>query len=179
MTDQKWLPIVGYEGLYEVSDRGNVRALAREKRTHHHGKDIWFTAKPHPLKPRLKQNGYLQVNLYKGGKMRTFSIHRLVMRAFVGPSNKPVNHIDEVKTHNSLSNLEYLTHAQNVRYSQAKAVESFDLETGRTVKRYDAIVDVRADGFDSGAVQNCCAKRARYKSHKGLGWRYADVKTAR
>ena len=107
-----WKDIPGYEGLYQVSDYGQVKSLERV---------VWNgkgnrVLKEKILKPCLSTNGYHQVNLWKDGKMKTFFVHRLVALAFLdGDHSSTVNHIDECKTNNHVSNLEYLTRVDNIR----------------------------------------------------------------
>lgn len=175
MSAERWRPVVGYEGLYEVSDLGNVKRLSRQTTSYNGFAECAVTLPEMLMKPRLKTNGYLQVGLTKEGKQRMFSIHRLVAAAFLGESTLTVNHINKTKTDNRLENLEYATTSENVRYSCARAIESYDLSTLETVKRYAAEVDVRLDGHDFGAVNNCCLMKPRYKSHHGLGWRFSNV----
>ena len=93
----EWRDVVGYEGLYEVSDEGDVkskRGLRKQNYSH---------------------KGYL----CKEGVAKYYFVHRLVAEAFVdNVDNKPyVNHIDEVKDNNNISNLEWCTSAENKQYS--------------------------------------------------------------
>ena len=173
---EQWLPVVGYEGFYEVSDYGNVRSVDRTYIGRNHNCDRFeVRINGRVIKPSQKRNGYLQVNLYRNGRMRSRAVHRLVMEAFRGMSELTVNHVNEDKTDNRLCNLEYMTTSENVRYSSARPVESYDLSTGETVKRYQSEIDVRDDGFDVGAVNNCVLKKPRYLSHHGFGWRFSSV----
>lgn len=100
-----WKDVVGYEGLYQVSDFGRVRSLA-------YGKE-------RILKQQERQHGYLSVCLYgRGGNKRNFkqiSVHRLVAEAFIPNPKKlsEVNHIDEDKKNNKLENLEWVSHQEN------------------------------------------------------------------
>ena len=171
MAQELWRSIPGYEGLYIVSNKGRVMSLPRARV--HHGKSVMYSGKV--LKLRNVPNGYLKVTLYKNGEAKQESVHRLVMLAFVGPSDLHVNHKDENKHNNNLDNLEYMTGSDNTRYSCSKPVESYDMETGEVVKRYTSASDVAADGHDSGAVSSVCLKKYGAKSHHGLGWRFADV----
>ena len=108
MEEAIWKPIPGYEGLYEVSNDGQVRSLFRYKKT---------------LKPSPLTNGYLTVELWKGKKRKRIGIHRLVAMCFCqNPNNKPfVNHLDETRTNNRANNLEWVTHVENCNYGTAIA----------------------------------------------------------
>lgn len=104
---ERWCAIKGYEGKYEVSDLGNVRSL-------NYGR----SGKIKVLSPAIKK-GYLNVILYKKGeKRKMFRVHRLVVTAFIGPIPKGmvVNHINENKLDNRLSNLEICTVTQNINH---------------------------------------------------------------
>lgn len=112
-----WKPIVGYEGLYEVSDSGDVRSVDRVEKS-----DVWNlrTRKGRLLRKQTKRSGYDSVNLYKGGHMKTYLVHRLVASAFVpnpNPGLTEVNHKNGNRTDNAASNLEWITHSENVAHS--------------------------------------------------------------
>ena len=96
---EQWKDIEGYEGLYQVSDMGNVKSLVSNKN----------------LKPYTTSFGYLQVNLSKDGKKKTFKVHRLVARAFIeNPENKEeVDQIDTNRTNNRVTNLRWVTRKEN------------------------------------------------------------------
>ena len=108
---EEWRPVVGYEGLYEVSNTGRVRSLDRYVKGK--GKS-YFLHKGRVLSPAIKPEGYLIVRLQR----RTFYIHRLVTAAFLpNPDNLPeVNHKDEDKTNNRVENLEWCDHKYNMNY---------------------------------------------------------------
>jgi len=108
-TSERWLPVVGYEGLYEVSDRGRVRSLPRyNPRGGPQGGQI-LQGRP------LSGSGYLRVYLCKGGSRRDWRIHRLVLLAFVGPcaEGHVVRHLDGDPARNWLTNLAYGTYSEN------------------------------------------------------------------
>ena len=176
----EWKDIPGYEGMYQASSLGEIRSIPHIVHGRNWQKPDGFTymVKGRVLKQRKKNNGYLQVILFSNGNSKSFLVHRLVAAAFFGASDLTVNHKNEIKTDNRVSNLEYLTQAENTRYSQAIPLESYDLKTGETVKRYEAGTDVAKDGHDVQAVNHCCRKAPRYKSHHGLGWRFVNVSSA-
>ena len=101
---ENWKDIPDYEGRYQVSDSGRVKSVVRKNRL------TEKIMKPHPDK-----DGYMRVGLREEGKLWTTSIHRLVMLAFVGPcpEGKQVDHENQIKDDNNLSNLRYVTSRQN------------------------------------------------------------------
>lgn len=103
--DERWLPIVGYEGLYEVSDRGRVRRAGTER-------------KRARLLKTFAQNGYLFVSLFREGHGHNISIHAAVMGAFTGP--RPVgyhiHHGNGDRQDNHLTNLQYLSPTEHARH---------------------------------------------------------------
>jgi len=101
--------IPSYEGLYQVSDCGQVKSLERLDK-------LGRFVKEKILKPRLYASGYEVVDLYKDGVRKTNTVHRLVMFAHSHVDNElTVNHIDENKLNNHILNLEYCTRAENIR----------------------------------------------------------------
>ena len=105
---EEWRPVVGYEGLYEVSNMGNVKSLNYRG----NGKEGILNA--------MKNNrGYLQVNLYKDGKMKKCLVHRLIATAFCeNPEGyTEVNHRDEDKENNRADNLEWCSRSYNITYN--------------------------------------------------------------
>lgn len=115
----RWLPVVGYEGVYEVSDTGRVRSLPRKTLGR------WGKLKTTPgglLKGYELKWGYIRVDLSKDGKTSHQSVHRMVALAHIpNPDNKPcVNHIDNIRHNNKASNLEWCTHKENTAHSMAQ-----------------------------------------------------------
>lgn len=113
--EEIWRDVKEYEGYYQVSNRGIVKSL-----NYNH------TGKEGILKAQDNGDGYLYVNLWKEGKMKSCTIHRLVAIAFLpNPNNLPeVNHISEDKSDNRVENLEWCTRLYNTTYNgRAKKAE--------------------------------------------------------
>lgn len=99
-----WKDVGGYEGLYQVSNLGRVKSFKG--------------VSERILKLHVDNSGYVHVDLYKNNNHRCPTVHRLVAQAFIpNLENKPeVNHIDEDKTNNMVSNLEWCTRKENCNY---------------------------------------------------------------
>lgn len=110
---ERWLPVVGYEGSYEVSDQGRVRGLARLV---DNGRGGLYPVKGAVLRPAVHKTGYMNVSLSLCGNSKTYRLHRLVMRAFVGqvPEGMEVCHENGDALDNRLANLRYDTHSANM-----------------------------------------------------------------
>lgn len=115
MKNETWVDIKGYEGHYQVSNKGGVRSLDR---TVNIGKSKQFK-KGIVLKITKKRGGYLGVCLRKNGKSKNFYVHRLVAINFIENKNNlpQVNHIDGNKLNNNVSNLEWSSSKDNVLHS--------------------------------------------------------------
>jgi hypothetical protein len=107
---EQWKPIPGYELLYEISDIGRMRRVA--------------DADAYPAGTfktgTIGRDGYVRVRLSKDGKERAFTVHSLVLSAFVGPrpAGHVVNHKDGKKANNHVDNLEYVTQQQNLEHAR-------------------------------------------------------------
>ena len=106
-----WKDIPGYEGVYQVSNTGQVRSLGNNK-----------SRKTKILKQATNKHGYKLVQLYKNGKGKLYTVHKLVAQAFLeNPNNlSEINHKDENKQNNCSWNLEYCTHEYNMNYGTIK-----------------------------------------------------------
>lgn len=105
---ESWLPVVGYEKFYEVSDLGRVRSFDRTRRNGRFTRGVM-------LRPGPQRKGYLTVNLCDADSQRSGRVHQLVMSAFVGPTpvGLEVLHRNDIPGDNRLSNLYYGTRAEN------------------------------------------------------------------
>lgn len=109
MKEEKevWKPVRNYEGLYEVSNMGRVKSL-----------NYRHTGKERILKTRKNRSGYVTVNLYQEGKMKTCTIHKLVGQEFLeNPMGyTELNHLDEDKENNRADNLEFCSRSYNINH---------------------------------------------------------------
>lgn len=120
---EHWLPVKGYEGMYEVSDTGRVRSLDRYVEYEHYGGVSISKKKGRELTAIVgKSNPYAYVTLCKNGIHKRIRLHRIVAEAFVpNPNNYPVvNHKDEKHTNNRADNLEWCTTLYNCNYGTKK-----------------------------------------------------------
>lgn len=137
-----WLPIKGYEGMYEVSDRGEVRSLARPVTTCY-GSTRFKAAS---ILKTDKSGKYERVQLGKDSP--NYSVHRLVAQAFVpNPMNaEQVNHIDGNRRNNASANLEWCTCAENIRHSfkmgMSKPIRGSDNKLSKGVQCISADGDI-------------------------------------
>lgn len=113
---EQWLPVLGYEGVYEVSDLGRIRSLDREVVDFPGGSPRVRTFYGRLLSLYLDSRGlYMTVRLKLNGQGHTRSVHRIVLEAFVGPCPNGMEccHANDVKDDNRLSNLRWDTSSEN------------------------------------------------------------------
>ena len=115
--NETWKDIKGFEGLYQVSDLGNVKSL--ERLVKDSNKDRYHLLKEKILKPCDNGNGYLIVCLRKDNKRKNYYVHRLVGQCFLNDydPNLTINHIDFNTKNNSVNNLQCCSQKENIRYS--------------------------------------------------------------
>jgi HNH endonuclease/NUMOD4 motif len=107
-SNERWLPIAGYENFYEVSDLGRVRSLRRKTGSGWRGGRV-LKGRPHP------KSGHLQVQLSVANVAKHKYVHVLVARAFIGecPPGQEVRHLDGNPGNNAVENLTYGTRSEN------------------------------------------------------------------
>ena len=168
---EEWLNIYGYPE-YKVSNTGKVKSLK-------YGKE-------HILKPRNNKKSYKQVILYSNGKIKPILVHRLVAEAFIpNPYNLPeVNHKDENKNNNNVTNLEWCSHKYNMNFG-TRTKRSAKAHTGiyntKTSKKvicietgivYQSLSEIKRQiGFSQSNISQCCngKRKSAYKFH----WKWA------
>ena len=121
--EEIWKPVIGYEGIYEVSSLGQVRSLDRYSRAHNNNGTICRNRiKGRIMRGSYDQDGYLDVCLYDSeGHDKYFRVHRLVAEAFLpNPDNLPqVDHINCIKDDNRVDNLAWVTCKENINRAWA------------------------------------------------------------
>lgn len=158
--------VKGYEGFYKISSEGKLISPNGIKTT------------------EITKNGYERVSLWKKGKGRHYSIHRLVAEAFIpNPLNLPmVNHIDGNKLNNKIENLEWcdafhnMKHAYNHNLIHLKTLRVIQYTKDfKKIKEWDSIADAcRTLGINHANVSTVCKQKTNRKYAGGYIWRYAD-----
>lgn len=169
--NEEWKDVVGYEGLYQVSNLGRVKTSFKPIKCH---KNSIRFGKEKILSSKIEKNGYERVNLSKDGERKTYSIHRLVAQAFIpNPNNLPqINHKDENKLNNCVENLEWCTAKYNVRESKKKAINQYDFENN-FIKKWECSKEVEENiGISVTSLNNCLKQRSQTAG--GYIWRYAN-----
>ena len=171
---EEWLEIEGYPD-YKVSNYGRV----------------WGRRYNRILKPQIDRYGYLYVNLYKEGKAKSLKVHRLVASHFIcfipqadkGLSDYHVNHKDEDKTNNRVTNLEFITCKANINYGTANR-RRVVTNNGRTTTPKKVICVETGEVFSSireaaryigranTNIIHCCTGKRELCG--GYHWRYLD-----
>lgn len=128
-TDEVYLPVVGWEGYYEVSNYGNVKSLDRtitDVKTRW-GNTTTMIKKGIYLKKKTDKYGYYVVCLFKDKVRQYTTVHRLVAFAFLGNDDSllQVNHIDANKSNNHPSNLEWVTPQQNIDHAIRLGLQNY------------------------------------------------------
>lgn len=148
-----WKDIKGYEGLYQVSNFGRVKSLGRKKGGGLADRFIGNEDK----------DGYISVGLSKGGKVKMYRVHRLVVETFLGeiPVGMVINHRDENPLNNHFDNLEVCTPKENANYGKrnyklscknGKIVEC--IETGARYR--SASYAAQQLGLSQAHISQCC-----------------------
>lgn len=161
-----WKPIKGFENRYLISNDGNVFSIKHNKN----------------IKQEIRRN-YYSVQLFNGKQYKHYSIHRLVASNFIpNPNNFPyVNHKDENKLNNHVSNLEWCTASYNVKYGTAiakaikkksKSVLQLDKQFN-LINKFSSISEAeRQTKIPNANIVKCC-KNMR-KTAGGFIWKYEN-----
>ena len=165
---EEWKDIKGYEGLYQISNLGRVKSLPRNG-----------TKKEEKiLKQHLDRYGYAYVGL-RNKILKKHKVHRLVGNAFINnPNNMPqINHKNENKSCNIVSNLEWCDNKYNVNYGTRtqktyKKVVQYDKENN-FIKEWKSIILASKElKIDNSLITKCC--KGKRRTAGGYIWRYAN-----
>lgn len=188
--EEIWKDIAGYEGYYQISNLGHVKALERvdsNQRKH----------KEHILHDIGNAKGYYHVHLSKGNKAKWFLVHRLVAEAFLDKKDgcDIVNHLDNNPQNNNVCNLEWTTYKGNMQWAAKqgrmkgndanlqKAVETLKVSviaTDRDGYEYyfrsqaDAARELGLTDSMRKHIAAACRNDYGYKTVGGYRWRYAN-----
>lgn len=182
---EEWRDVIGYEGLYAVSNYGRIVSLSRPL-------DTWFgTRVIHPsiMTPQPHKRGYRTVILRQHGKIKHFLVHRLVAESFIpNPhSYQEIDHIDGCKTNNRYDNLQWCDRTINMnnpnvksilskaaakktneRNHKSKPIVAIPISDGETLIFPSSCEANRYGGFNQGAISACCLGKRKF--HKGYKW---------
>ena len=171
-----WEDIPGYEGYYQISNLGNVKSLKRET-NNNHGKEEY-------IKSQEIRNGYYSVSLWKEGKGKHYTIHRLLAELFIpNPDDKPqVNHIDGNKLNNNLLNLEWVTQEENARHAymngliQQKTTPVIQYDKDMNfIREWNSIKEIEEElKINHGNIVTVCKQNSNRKYAGGYIWRYKN-----
>ena len=165
--EEIWKPVKNFEDRYCVSNIGRVYSIKRET-----------------IMKLSMLNGYWRVVLYDGNKTKGYYVHRIVAETFIpNPQNKPlINHIDENRANNIVSNLEWATFSENVNHgSRNSRVSNVLLQRG--ISRPVICVETgvvytsgkqakRETGIDDGSINHACSGRC--KTAGGFHWQFCE-----
>ena len=187
-----WKDVVGYEGLYQVSNFGRVKSLDRIVK---HSKDHTRIQYGRIRKIHInKRDGYVYVGLHNKGEKKRYKVHRLVALAFIdNPLNKPeVNHLDECKANNNVENLEWVTRSENENWGtkterkvhntdysiiakkNSKKVIQYDINNN-VIGEWNSLAEIyRVLGYSTGNISSCCTGKYKRPLYNCF-WRYAEV----
>ena len=186
MENEVWKDVVGYEGLYKISNYGRIKTLER-----YYFSGMYNSIKKHQQemirKNEKTKNGYFRVALYKNGKTKRYLVHRLVAQHFIPNINNfsQINHKDENKENNYYKNLEWCNNKYNVNYGKrnekarksiikikGRKVNQYDLQ-GNFIKQYSSINGAsRQFNRKGNNIRACC--KGNQKTAYGYKWKYAD-----
>ena len=190
LPDEEWRDVVGYEGLYQVSNMGRVKSVPRlilycDGRRRFYNERI--------VKSQKVSTGYRNVSLYRNAVVEHIYVHRLVAETFIpNPNNlSDVNHKDGCKTNNILSNLEWCSRSDNQKHAYKNGLNLVHMDEaikersrpviqftpdGKFVAEYPSTMEAsRITNYAQSRIATYCrGENKRFLTYKGYIWRYKD-----
>ena len=165
--DEIWHDIDGYEGLYQISNKGRVKSLK-------YGKE-------RILRPGIDGYGYMFVCLCNDNVMKYFKLHRLVAQAFIPNIDNlsEINHKDENKLNNCVENLEWMTHIDNCNYGTRNKRLSRKIlqysKSGEFIREWQGALEVeRVLKIAQPNITQCCRGNPKHTTAGGFVWKYKE-----
>lgn len=189
-----WKDIEGYEGLYQVSNMGNIKGLDRYVTVYRYGKPYSRLQKGGIIKIQKDQHGYNQVQLHKGNRksVETCRVCILVAKHFIpNQENKPcVDHINTIRDDDRACNLRWVSYKENAnnpltkeryksaskkpRYDRRKPVSQYTKD-GVFIREWDSAIEASDElGIHLGSIYGVCHGREHYNTAGGFIWKYAS-----
>lgn len=190
LPNEEWRDVVGYEGLYQVSNLGRVKSLTKLVRYKGKKPRVYYEK---IIKNYKTSSGYRFVFLYRDTKSAQIYVHRLVAKAFLQNLDNlcDINHIDGCKTNNSVDNLEWCTRSENIKHAYDKGLRNVYIDKaikkiskkvvqysidGNLVAEYPSAMEAaKQNKYNQSSISLYCrGENKRFKTYKGFIWKYKE-----
>lgn len=152
--DERWIPVPGYEGFYEVSDLGRLRSLRC---------GMGIRSRPRIVRGMVERNGYRRWRLTTpetGRHGKRYLSHRLVLSAFRGepPADHECAHVDGTRLNNVLPNLQWVAHAENIRQRDEHGTTAWGERDGQAKLTREDVHNIRRR-YAAGGISHAALAR--------------------